>query len=701
MVFNVRSGLNQYIEAARTDAGLGYDATALGFPSSLVSQIPIPMFPRFQFSDSYAVLGRGNYVRDTTTVLSVQPNVSLTRGRHTMRAGLDARFTWFTLERSGAGGMQFNFDRGFTQRDFQNGDPLSGHPIASALLGYPSASNSFIDNNLVPEFRWNYYAPWFQDDWQISNRLTINLGLRMDFNTPIFEEQDRLNYGFDDSVTNPASARIDASRFPGYSVRGGLGFVGQGGAPERYPYRYDKNNIQPRVGFAYFLNEHTILRGGVGRYFLNVTGTTTQNGFSIQTPYIASIDQNRTPAASLSNPYPGGVATPPGSALGLETFLGRGFNTSNPDFINPYVNQFSIGVQRMLPWRTTVEISYVGSRSRDQQSQWGGFNEPSDEFRRQCDPTVGGRVAFCNELLPNPFFQVPGFEGTARFTSPTLSRYELARPFPQFGGITEFERNDGRITYNSLQALVNKRFSSGLTLAGTYTLSKMEEEGVGGNAFVDNITRQLNRSPTTQDRRHRVTMSGVYELPFGGGRRWLGDLPKAADLLLGGWDIAGSFLFNSGRPWDLPGNVFYVGDAAQELDYSGRFITGVAPCVAQMDNNGNVGPLFGYSEAAGCTAPNFIVRPPFAAREVPFRLDELRRPHFYQFDVNLAKTTPITDRMRVQFRIEAFNVFNIPMYDERNYVNNTNDANFGRIDKNQVRQSNFPRYVQLGVKFIF
>lgn len=701
-VFNMRAGLNQYVEAARTDAGLGFNSGELGFPSDFVSQLPTAMFPRFSFSDGYALIGRGDAVRDTTTVFSVQPNVSTTRGRHTIRAGLDARFTWFTLDRSGFSGGRFNFDRGWTQRDFQQGDPLSGHPIASMLLGYPSATDTVIDNNLVPGFRWNYYAPWIQDDWQISNRLTVNLGFRMDFNTPIFEEENRLNYGFDASAANPVSARINQARFPGYSVRGGLGFVGEDGAPERYPYKYDKNNIQPRVGFAYFVNDATILRGGIGRYFMNVTGTTTQNGFSIQTPFIASLDGNRTPTATLNNPYPGGISQPPGSALGLETFLGRGFNFSNPDYINPYVDQFSVGVQRLLPWRTTVEISYVGSRSKDQQSQWGGFNEPSDAFRRQCDPNAGGTVSFCNELLPNPFFQVTGFEGTARFTSPTLSRFELNRPFPQFGAMTQFERNDGRITYNSLQMLANKRFSDGLTLAGTYTLSKMIEEGVGGNAFIDNTTMLVNESPTTQDRRHRITVSGVYELPFGQGRRFASNIPKALDLVLGGWDVAGSFLYNSGRPWDLPGNVFYVKDAQNpDMDLSGRFITGVLPCVAQMGNNGVVGPLFGFSTAAGCTEPNFIVRPSFAAREVPFRLNELRRPHFYQFDVNVAKTTQITDRVRVQFRVEAFNVFNLPMYDERNYENNTSNANFGRIDKDQIRQSNFPRYIQLGIKVIF
>ena len=138
--------------------------------------------------------------------------------------------------------------------------------------------------------------------------------------------------------------------------------------------------------------------------------------------------------------------------------------------MNPYVHQFSYGFQRMLPWRMTFEASYVGSRTRALQNRWAGFNEPSLALRDRCDPSKGGNPGICNELLPNPFFQVPGFEGTARFTSPTLSRYELSRPFPQFGQITEFDRNDGKIWYNSAQFVLNKRVSDGLTLSGNYTL---------------------------------------------------------------------------------------------------------------------------------------------------------------------------------------------------------------------------------------
>src|SRR5439155_23747932 len=171
------------------------------------------------------------------------------------------------------------------------------------------------------------------------------------------------------------------------------------------------------------------------------------------------------------------------------------------------------------------------------------------------------------------------FEGTARSTSPTLSRYELSRPFPQFGTITMLDRNDGRIWYNSAQLLVNKRMSSGLTLAGTYTWSKMIEEDGGGenigstavtNPLITDVDRIVQRSPYESDRRHRVTISGVYHLPFGRDQRF-GSRSSTINALAGGWEIAGLRLSNSDRPCGLSPNVLYVRDASIDtVHYSTR-----------------------------------------------------------------------------------------------------------------------------------
>lgn len=701
-VFNMRGSYTYFLELSRSDEGFGFDATQLGFPASLVNQLPQRMFPIINI-DEYTNLSRGQG-ENRNYIWSLQPNISMTRGRHNIRAGLDFRSTHVAGRSVGNAGMVLNHSRAFTQREFNRADALSGSALASFLLGAPSGGS--IDNNLLPDYRWTYVAPWVQDDWKITDRWTVNAGFRYDFNSPVSEEENRLNYVFDPSIANPVTARIDQTRFPGYQVRGGLTFVGVDGSPDT-PWRQDNDNIQVRLGTAYQLNDKTVLRGGYGRYYLNPTGQGHIQGFSIQSTLIASNDGGRTPTYALSNPFPNGVDQPPGSSLGPLTFLGRGLSYANPDFEVPRADHFSLGVQRELPWGMTVDMSYAGSKSTVQQSEYRGINEPPRSLLDQCDVTQGGSRALCDQQLPNPFFGVPGFEGTARFTSATLSRFELSRPYPAFGAITETERNDGTINYHSLQFVANKRWSAGFVLNANYTwVPKYEQIGassgwtqgapeIGGlNAFIDTGTMELVRGPYWTHRKHRFSISGVYEFPFGEGRTGL------TGALLKGWSVAPMFLFQSGQPWKIPQNTELVGDPSLAVQKDGQFIYGVQPCVGQRNASGGY-TLLAYSVNYGCTQPFFLIREPFEARRAQVLDDRLRRPGYWQLDLNFAKTTQITDRVRFQLRIEAFNVFNSPMYDERDFERNTASDNFGRINRNNVGQSNFQRFVQLGFRLIF
>ncbi len=700
-VLNVRASANRYVELARTDAGLGFNLAELGFPQSLADQVPIKMFPRIDVNE-FEQLGRGDFTKEPTNTFTLQPNVSMQKGSHSLRFGADMRYTQYSRQVSGSGGMRLEFDRRFTQREFNRGDALSGNAFASLLLGAPHAG--VVDYNVFPIYGWMYAAPWIQDDWRLSRKLTLNLGLRWDLNSPVRERFDRMNYAFDPSATNPAQGRIDAARFPGLALRGGLRFAAVDGNP-REPWGFDKDNIQGRLGVAYQLDEKTVLRGGYGRYFVNPVTVGFTQGFSISTPFIGSLDANRNPQYNLGNPFPSGVRQPPGSSLGLATFLGQGLNYSNPDFDIPHVDQFSIGFQRQLPWSIVLEMSYVGSRTRDMQTRFGGINEPPRSLTERCDVTVGGSRAFCDELLPNPFFGVSGFEGTGRFTSPTLSRFEQSRPFPQFTGITENERNDGTVWYDSVQIVLNKRMSNGLTLNGTYTyVPRWYEEGTGATtsqtdqnppAFIDNISRIRNSGPYLNNRPHRITASGVWDVPLGKGASGF------RKVVLGGWSMAPSFIYQSGRPWNLPDNLIIVKDPYVPVDRkSGQFIRGVQPCVAQRQANGSY-QLLPYSVAAGCTEPYFLIREPHQTRTTPFHDERLRRPAFMQIDLNLAKTTQIAKRIKLQLRVEAFNLLNSAMYDERDYNRGELNNEFGTINKNTTTQSNFPRFVQLGFKLLF
>jgi hypothetical protein len=698
-VFNVRGGYSEFLELSRSDEGLGFDASTLGFPASLVSQLPAQLFPVITMDD-YVQLSRGGN-KNTSKIWSLQPNVSLTMGKHNVRSGLDVRQTTVEARTIGSAAMQIGFSRTFTQRDFSRADALSGSSFASFLLGAPGGSaNGFIDNNVLPDYKWSFVAPWVQDDWKVSNKLTLNGGFRWDFNSPLSEKQDRLNYIFDPTIAVPVSA-VD-----GRAVNGGLTFVGVGGAPKT-PYGYDKNNFQFRGGFAYQLAAKTVLRGGYGRYFLNPTDQGQSQGFSIQTALVGSNDGNRTPLYNLGNPFPLGVAQPPGDSLGPKTFLGRDITFNNPDFVIPYVDQFSVGVQHELPWKVVAELSYAGSRSRNQETQFRGVNEPSRSLQDQCDVTLGGSRAFCDAQLANPFFGVAGFEGTSRFTSATLSRFELSRPFPQFTNIIQTTRNDGKIDYDSLQVVVNKRWAKGFTMNSNYTWvprfdvtgsaqgTLPNPSGNALNAFIDSATQQLNKSPYFTHREHRLTLSGVWEFPFAQNSTGF------TRALAKGWSVAPMFVYQSGQPWLLPNNVELVGDPSVKVQKSGQFIYGAQPCVGQRNNTTGQYQLLAYSVAYGCTQPFFLIREPFQARKTMFWDDRLRRPGYWELDLNFAKTTQITDRMRFQVRLEAFNVFNSPMYDERDYNRDTNSADFGRINRNTTGQSNFQRFVQLGFRFVF
>ncbi|HEY2930416.1 MAG TPA: carboxypeptidase regulatory-like domain-containing protein [Acidobacteriota bacterium] len=704
-ILNLRASANRFVEVEKAQVGIGFDATLLGFPKSLVDQLPVKIFPEIRATD-YITTGRGNFDVEPSNFFTFQPNVAWTQRSHTIRYGLDMRLSQYSRQASGAGGMRLDFNRGFTQRQYNRGETLAGNSIASFLLG--AIGGGFVDYNVFPIFMWKYYAPWFQDDWKVTKRLTLNFGVRWDLNTPIKERHRRQNYKFDPGVINPVAQLVDKTRFPELAqIRGGLLFTGVDGAPDT-PWKLDKNNLQPRFGFAYRLGNDTVLRGGFGMYYMNPTGTGWNQGFSVRTNITNSIDGGRTPQTAFGDLFPNGIIVPQAQSAGLATFLGRDIGYANPNFDLPYVHNFSLGIQRKLPWNTVLEASYVGSRTYKGQATFGAINEPPLAFRNLCDIGQGGNRAYCDERLPNPFFRMPGFEGTTFFTSTTLSRFQLSRPFPHFEDIQESERNDRRIWYDSLQVTARKRFSHGLALNGTYTFSKSIDQP----GFADNVARIIDRGPSSVHRPHRVTLSGVYNLPFGKGRRFLSNTNGVLDRVFGGWEMASAFIVQSGAPWTLPDNVLYLKDASLSDAERKRWISGIEyiqgarPCVEQLDTN-TASPTFGqyrllsYSVAYGCTDANFRIVETYQTNPTPTRAWGLRRVSARLFDINFAKNMRLTEKTRLQLRLEAFNVLNSPMYDRIDYQRTPTNSEFGSINKATVFQSNFPRQAQLAVKFIF
>ncbi|MGH9722737.1 MAG: carboxypeptidase regulatory-like domain-containing protein, partial [Bryobacteraceae bacterium] len=626
-ILNWRVSFNSFTAGERGDKNAGFDMTSLGFPQSLVSQLPGgPFFGVYSWS-GYQTIGMYPN-RNVTNNWAFHPTILKSLSGHTIKAGVDMRWVQYSNQNTGD---VFNLSGspGFTQRDFSRADALSGHSVASWLLGTPGGGSS--QYNAFPINMYRYYAPWVSDDWRVTNRLTLNLGFRWDFNRAPDERFDRLNRSFDRSAVNPANQLVDRARFGNVpELRGGLLFAGVNGVPRQAADTYARA-LQPRIGFAYQVTSKLVMRGGYGRYYINPTNAYIQtNGFTVNTPIINTLDGGRTGIANLiNNPFPDGIRKPPGSSLGLLTFLGRGFNFVDPGFKLPLVNQFSLGFQYELPWRSKIEVSYAGSRGRDLQ---GGIGENSLDLnvRRQCNIAEGGAPAFCDQLVPNPFVGLQPFVETSRFNSANLSRSALAVPYPHFAGLTNVTRNDGRTWYNSMQIQYETRMKAGLNLLAAYTMSKMMVR----NGWLDEHKLIPQQSLFDRDIPHRISVASVWELPFGKGRRLFNTTHPVLSRIVSGWETSAIFQYQSGWPWALPSNAILLKDPRLPgIDWSAPRVKAIDTCAARWNDNGTI-TMVPASAAAGCTSYTWLVMPRFGpSRYLPTTDGRIRLHSVPQGDI--------------------------------------------------------------------
>ena len=718
-ILNVRASHNRFIETGFGRGNVDFDLSTVGLPQSLLSQLPSPvMFGRWNFYDAiggtnnqYTQMGRARD-RNITNTYALMGNLTHIAGPHTMKFGLDVRRTHFIQQNTG-NILQFDARPQWTSRLWNQIEPTSGDAFASFLLGGVQGSSNYP---VFPFFRQWYFAPYFQDDWKVSRRLTLNLGLRWDINTFPDEKYNRINRGFNPLAPSPIAEQIPAAMLAMYpqlrNLQGGLEFAGVNGNSEQIG-TIDWNNLQPRIGAAYQIADRTVLRGGYGLFFTNFANNNDwnrTNGFSTSTPLVSSLDEGRTLRPNvLTNPFDA-INQPAGAGLGYNTFVGQDFSWWAPNARVPKVHQFSFGIQRQITEGSTLDVSYVGSRSiglTDQRE----YNLPSAEFRRQCNLLEGGSPNFCNELLPNPFQGVEAFRGTSLYSQPTVSRFQLARPFPQFtGSLTVNGENTSRIWYNSLQINYNHRFSRGITLMGNYTLSKMVERW----NYLDPYNDVPQRGLYFSDRPHFFKFNTVYELPFGRGRSIAGDAGGFWNKLISGWQFSTFTQIASGEPNNLPGNALMLkdprtpgGNWSGDVNWNQHQIYGWNNCVLRQFNDGRVEPT-GYSLAAGCgTDPAnyaWLRVADYAPRRVnPERSGQIRKQPFFNMDAALAKNTQITERIRAQIRVEAFNLTNYYFFGRDSHFNtNPDDPNFGSIFPHLAWIGNgYPRQMQLAFRVLW
>ena len=365
--------------------------------------------------------------------------------RHQMKFGGEFRVNLDNINSPTTTFGSYAFNAGWTQQNALTANAATGNSIASLLLGMPTSGSAPINAALA--YGNHYYGVFVQDDWRVTNTLTLSYGLRWDYESPITERNNQINAGFTLTANSPIQV-VDPLQ-PGLTLKGGLLFAGSG---NRMPYQRDLNNLQPRVGIAWHPVNKTVVRAGYGlSYVATFTPSGTQ-GFSYSTPYNASPDGDITFSGNyLQNPYPTGILTPTGAKGGLSTFLGQSVSFTNPNRVIPRVHQFSIGVQRELPSRSVLEVSYVGSRSQELNVsqnldavtlahllQYGANATPN--LTDSCSATS----STCK--YANPFYGLlPAGPGLATSTT----RQQLLLPYPQFTGVTENNLPVGKSWYNS------------------------------------------------------------------------------------------------------------------------------------------------------------------------------------------------------------------------------------------------------------
>jgi hypothetical protein len=704
-LLDVRAGWQRFKEPnVRQHEGI-FDPSTLGFSSAVAGLFGgAKYFPHFDF-DQFSDLGENLSTVTNHTIYSFQPTLTRIFGSHSLRAGYD----WRQYRELGtnpgaqAGEYVFRNPSAFTRQQ-DNSTGTFGQDLATFMLGLPTAGT--IDINAARLNITPYHGLFVQDDWKVSDRLTINLGLRYEYEGATRDSENRNVRGFDRtaaiSIESAVKIAYAASPIPqiapsAFSVRGGLQF-----ASDADPgfWNADKNNVQPRVGLAYKLNEATVVRAGLGVYTVPfIISGNFQPGFSQTTTIVPSNDLGLTFNATLANPFPSGVTAPAGASRGADTFLGQDLNNASGarfvplDFKNAQNTRYLISVQRELPNQWLLEGGYTGSRGWDLTT--GGGNQ-AGEIELTTIPTQylstsrvrdQANIDFLAALVPNPFRGL--LPGTA-FNAATVARSQLLRPFPQFGNVRSFDDN-GTSRYNSAQFKVEKRFTKGYTVLAAYTWSKFREQVFQLNPY---DTTYEDR-PAASDVPHRVTISGIWELPFGHRRQFASNANRFTDAFIGGWSIQAIGQLQSGQPIDLQArNVYFNGDPASlKTNYAGDTnspvfdISGFYFHDAAVQTNGVDDPVKQRADTRIRLANN--------VRYFPSKTDGLRSPVLNLWDISLIKQVRMNDRVRAQFHVEFLNAFNRAVFANPN--TDPTNADFGKV----TSQTNLPRDIQLAMKLVF
>jgi hypothetical protein len=675
-VLTVRYGFNRFPNYSY-DVSQGYNVSALGFPSSLVSQInpSLSQVPDILMSSLYNLGVQDNNSFYVLASDNFSTSASKYMGRHSLKFGFDYRRIKAAGNDSNDAAGQYSFNGVFTKSTPTAGGV--GVDLADMLLGYPSSGNIYTSSKLTDIA--NYYGLYIQDDFRVTSKLTINVGMRWEHEPGVYEQNNGMIVNFDGAAANPL-----ASKVTGISPKGEVVYAGSGKTNVGNPYG---SKWGPRFGLAYQLASKTVIRAGYGVFFapqFALGSPIATVGYNQTTAYNASTDSNAIPAGSLSNPFPGGILQPVGNSLGTSTGIGQSFSLVDPNAKSPYVEQFSFDIQRELPFGIASEVGYVGSRSKHLTLGAASINENA------LDPSLlsSTNAASLRAAVPNPFY---GLIATGSLSGATVPAAQLLLPYPAYGTISKLFTDNNKARYDSLVLKASKTYKNGITFFSGFTWSRNWDESSGGvgntlNGGSKNPQNPYNMASeyafSNVDSPFRWSTSVSYELPVGKGKALLGNGGPAA-YILGGWVINTVSIFQTGFPLQISqstNNNSTFGYGSQRPN-----ATGVSPVTSGSleDRLSNYINGAAFSTAAAGTFGNLS------------RTIDMRGPGQVNWDASVFKNFSIKEKVKAQFRTEALNATNTPLF----YGPSTSfgSSSFGKI----TSQANFSRQLQLALRFSF
>jgi hypothetical protein len=736
-IFDVRFNWT-YFDEVHAALAQKYNANSVGLPSALTTSSEKPVLPCFLFGTSTSQSSCGSASTTTFQALgdnngsSIDPTTSYQAfvdmvkviGRHTLKIGFDGRRYQLRYASYGNSSGGFTFGPQFTSAGSGKSNPTFGGDLADFEFGQPTAGQ--YDLNAQAAFRGYYVGTFVQDDWRVSNELTLNLGVRFDIDTPFGEQLGRTVNGFNPTATNTASGSQLAaaesvaggvSTFTLNSVNslGGLTFpnVNYGA-----PYQTNSGFFSPRIGFSYspatFSNK-TVLRGGFGIFVqpetvaeLNdVTGVVSsseyinQEGYSQSTTFVAANNSSfQTPVTNpLSNPFPNGFLQPAGSSAGASTFLGQGISFLAPVEHDPYSERWDVGVQQQVTSSTMVEVLYVGNHGVHLPVNTQNLNATEKQYLTTNPYRDQDMATAYAKTVTNPFAgKLPNSSGC---NSSTTVFSNLLVPYPQFcnTAVTEENQTIGQSYYDSAILHVEQRAKHGLTLTANYSFSKLIEADVFLNQEDTAVTRQI--SP--EDHTHHFTVGGTYELPFGQGKMFAFGGSKLWNEVLGGFVVNGVYQFQTGAPLQFSADIPLAPGATlrsitnQPRNSNGSVTQGPAGLNVAAFVTGNVSTCAVGSVCDGSALINGQYSNHY--RTLPYTMSWVRQDGYNNLDASILKNFAFTEKSYLQLRFETFNTLNHPVFAPAN-TSSATSSTFG-YDSTGVIANSLPRQVQLGARIVF